>query len=111
MFEHIRKKLPWRAREERKKEFVKRLRGKRYVKALNVPDGAMFTICNEATAEMNCVVRASGKWLLWGTAEQISSLSDRELESYLIEQTDIVENLGKELRIVDEFGCLEWLER
>ncbi len=111
MFEHIRKKLPWRAREERKKKFVKCLKGKRYVKALNVSDGAMFTICNEATAEMYCVVRANGRWFLWGTTSKITELSDRELEDYITEQFDIVTSTGRSLRIVDEFGCLQWLEK
>ncbi len=111
MFEHIRKKFPWRAREERKKEFVKRLRGKKYVKALNVCDGATFTICNEATGEVQSVVRINGAWFMWGTTAFHKQLSNADLEHYLTEQTDIVTNLGKSLRIVDEFGCLEWLER
>lgn len=111
MFEHIRKKLPWRAREERKKEFVKRLKAKRYVKALNVCDGATFTICNEATGDVQCVVRVGTSWFIWGTTACIGKLSNAELEHYLTEQTDIVTALKKNLRIVDEFGCLEWLEK
>lgn len=95
--------------KDRKEKFVDNLKGYGYVKvAPSLCDGAMFTICNTATGEIQSVTKINGKWCMWGSTGLTFTMSDNELEDYLSEQIKIANSLKKTIRVMDEFGCLEW---
>lgn len=96
--------------KDRKQKFVDRLKGKARVKVSNVPSGAMFTICNEATAEISTVMRHGDRWMMFGSG-QPTELSNIDLEYYITEELEIALAKSKSLRIQDENGCLEWLPK
>ena len=98
--------------EDKKKKFVDRLKGKTRVKVLSVASGVTFSICNTATAEMHQIMRHGDKWQMWGnSANGPISLTNHELEDYLAAQWEIAQQQEKEIRIIDEYGCLEWLPK
>ena len=95
---------------EKKQKFVDRLKGKARVKVLNVTSGVTFTMTNTATQEMHTIMRHGDKWMMWGSCEPIT-LTNHELEDYLSIQWDIAQEQEKDIRIMDEYGCLEWLPK
>jgi len=95
-----------------KQKFVDRLKGKLRVKVLRVASGVTFTICNTATEEMHQIMKLGDKWQMWGnSANGPISLTNHELEEYLSLQWDIAQEQEKDIRIIDENGCLEWLPK
>jgi hypothetical protein len=98
---------------EKKKKFVDRLKGKSRVKVANVASGLTFTLCNTATGHMQTILRHGDRWCMWGTecADGPEYLTNHELEDYLSEQWKVAQTHEKDLRIMDENGCLEWLPR
>jgi len=98
---------------DKKKKFVDRLKGKSRVKVANVVSGAMFTLCNTATGHMQTILRHGNRWHMWGTdsIDGPEYLTNHELEDYLSEQWKVAHAHEKDLRITDEYGCLEWLPK
>ena len=99
MFEHIRKKLPWRVREERKRKekFVKRLQEPghgspkvRFKNASNIPAGAMILLQDYSDGSMtNAIYAGNDNWLLCGDGSSNSIHSTKttvEFEDLLTEK-------------------------
>ena len=96
--------------KKRKEQFVDRLKGNQWVKVLpSIPVGATFSIVNTATSEIHQVVKENGEnWMMWGTGGMTLSMTNADLEEYITEQAKIALKVEKDLRIMDENGCLEW---
>ena len=98
---------------DKKKKFVDRLKGKSRVKVANVVSGATFTLCNTATRHMQTILRHGDRWMMWGSDSTNGPeyLTNHDLEDYLSEHWKIATAAEKDLRIMDENGCLEWLPK
>ena len=118
MFEHIRKKFPWRIRAERqrrKEEFVKKLqRGCsqpkiRFKDASNIPTGVIILLHDYSDGTMlNAIYTGSGNWHIYGNTSSKNtsvgpvSMTTIEFEDLLTEKRNKATSTKDKLLISDE---------
>ncbi len=95
MFEHIRKHLPWRIREERKRKeaFVKKLQEPghgqpkiRFKNISKIPAGAMIMLQDYRDNSMITSVYTGSGWHMIGTSGRATSMTNIEFEDMLTEK-------------------------
>jgi len=106
---------PARRREqERKKEFLDRLRGLTEIQIKkDLPVGVTFVVSNEGTGHVdNYFHMGPGEWISWGTSPKpdgmvTATYTTRELELHLTEQLRAAKPDGK-ITVLDESCCIDF---
>lgn len=95
MFEHIRKHLPWRIREERmrKEKFIKKLQDPghgqpkiRFKDAVKIPSGAMIMLQDYRDNSIMTAIYSGQTWMTYETYGKPTALSIIEFEDLLTEK-------------------------
>lgn len=95
MFEHIRKKFPWRDREERKRKekFIKKLQEPghglpkiRFKNIKSIPSGAIIMLQDYRDDSMLTAVYTGNTWHTFGITGRLTIMTNLEFEDMLTEK-------------------------
>ena len=95
---------------KRKQRFVDNLKGPQIVVKVvpTIVEGAQFTVVNEGTGGIIQIMKVNGSWTVWGDIAFPMTFTNAGLELLLSEWFWEARSKDLNLRINDEWGCLEW---